>query len=53
LTDRQNRYEADCERGYFLQPIYVQRISKKIYFYDEKVGDMQAEFRERISLRTL
>jgi hypothetical protein len=23
IMDRQARYEEDCEKGYFLQPIYV------------------------------
>ena len=23
MEDLQSRYERDCERGYFLQPIYV------------------------------
>ena len=26
LENRQLRYEQDCEKGYFLQPIYVQKI---------------------------
>jgi hypothetical protein len=46
--DLQSRYERDCERGYFLQPIYVQKIKRKIYFYDELVGDMLQEFHSRI-----
>lgn len=46
--DLQTRYEKDCERGYFLQPIYVQKIKRKIYFYDELVGDMLQEFNSRI-----
>lgn len=37
LGDRQARYEEECEKGYFLQPIYVQKIAKKIYLFDEKV----------------
>jgi len=37
ILDKQLRYEADCEKGYFLQPIYVQKLVKKIYFYDELV----------------
>lgn len=47
-NDLQNRYEADCERGFFLQPIYVQKIKRKIYFYDELVGEMLEEFHDRI-----
>jgi hypothetical protein len=31
-----------------LQPIYVQKINKQIYFYDELVGDMLQEYRQRI-----
>lgn len=46
--DLQARYEKDCERGYFLQPIYVQKIKRKIYFYDELVGDMLKEFHTRV-----
>ena len=46
--DLQTRYEKDCESGYFLQPIYVQRIKRKIYFYDELVGEMLREFHSRI-----
>ena len=49
LENRQLRYEQDCEKGYFLQPIYVQKIQKKIYFYDELVTNMLNEFRERIN----
>ena len=51
--DIQSRYERDCERGYFLQPIYVQKIKRKIYFYDEMVGDMMQEFHSRIVKKRL
>lgn len=44
LEDLQQRYEKDCERGYFLQPIYVQKIKRKIHLYDELVGEMLNEF---------
>jgi len=49
LENRQKRYEEDCEKGYFLQPIYVQKINKKIFFYDDLVQEMLEEFRQRIS----
>lgn len=42
------RYERDCEKGYFLQPIQVQKLKKKIYFYDELVRQMEKEFKARI-----
>ena len=51
--DVQSRYEKDCERGYFLQPIYVQKIKRKIYFYDELVGDMLKEFHSRVMRKRL
>ena len=44
MEDLQSRYERDCERGYFLQPIYVQKIKRKIHLYDELVGEMLQEF---------
>lgn len=34
--------------GYFLQPIYVEKLVKKIYLYDELVKKMLTEFRERL-----
>lgn len=46
--DLQARYDRDCERGYFLQPVYVQKIKRKIHLYDELVGDMLKEFHQRI-----
>lgn len=49
LMDRAKQYEADCEKGYFLQRIYVQKISKKIYFTADHVKDMLEEFRGRIT----
>lgn len=48
LMDRAKQYEADCEKGYFLQRIYVQKINKKIYFTADNVKDMLDEFRGRI-----
>lgn len=48
IMDRQARYEEECEKGYFLQPIYVQKIQQKIYLYDSKVTDMLKEFQDRI-----
>lgn len=51
LENRQLRYEQDCEKGYFLQPIYVQKLEKKVYFYDELVDSMIEEFRSRIKTK--
>ena len=34
--------------GYFLQPIYVQKLKTRIYFYDELVRKMETEFKERV-----
>jgi len=48
LENRQERYEQDCEKGFFLQPIYAQKIQKKIYFYDDLVKSMLTEFQGRI-----
>lgn len=48
IMDRQARYEEDCEKGYFLQPIYVQKITNKIYLFDEKVRELLKEFQDRI-----
>lgn len=31
-----------------MQPIYVQKIKRKIHFYDELVGEMLSEFHSRI-----
>lgn len=51
MEDRVRRYEEDCEKGYFLQTIYTQKIDKKIYFYDDQVSGMLAEFAERIKTK--
>lgn len=48
LMDRAKQYEQDCEKGYFLQRIYVQKINKKIYFTADNVREMLDEFRTRI-----
>lgn len=44
ITDRNARYEEEAEKGYFLQGIYVQKISEKIYLYDEKVRELLMDF---------
>jgi len=31
--------------GYFLQPISVVKLKKKIYFYDDLVRQMETEFK--------
>lgn len=46
--DKQERQNLDSERGYFLQPIYAQKIERKIYLYDKVVQEMKSEFRERL-----
>jgi hypothetical protein len=48
MTVDAQRYEKDCERGYFLQPIYAQTIKRKIHLYDDLVGEMLAEFHSRV-----
>lgn len=48
-VDRIARQNQDSERGYFLQPIYAQKIEKKIYLYDEVVSQMKNEFRDRLN----
>lgn len=37
MRQRQDRYERECAMGYFLQPITIQKLKKKIYFYDDLV----------------
>lgn len=37
VLQRQIRYERDCAKGYFLQPIYVQKLKRKIYLYSDLV----------------
>lgn len=44
-VSRQEKYQ---ERGYFLQPIYAQKIDTKIYLYDDLVIEMNKEFRDRL-----
>jgi hypothetical protein len=34
--------------GYFLQPIYVQKLKQKIYLYDDLVKEMQEEFKKKL-----
>lgn len=51
IMDRQARYEQECEKGYFLQPIYVQKLKQKIYLHEGKVNEMMVEFRDRIELK--
>ena len=46
---KEERQQLESERGYFLQPIYAQKIDKKIYLYDEAVLEMKNEFRERLN----
>lgn len=48
LQKRQQRYERECAMGYFLQPIYVQKLKQKIYFYDDLVRQMESEFKQRV-----
>lgn len=51
LRQRQDRYEREAAMGYFLQPITIQKIKKKIYFYDDLVLQMEAEFKQRVSAK--
>lgn len=44
MEDRHQRYLMESEKGYFLQPLYVQKLSKKIYLYDDKVSELISEF---------
>ena len=46
--DKIQRQNQDAERGYFLQPVYAQKIDHKIYLYDDLVHDMKREFRDRL-----
>jgi hypothetical protein len=48
LVRRQERYEREAALGYFLQPITIQKIKKKIYLYDDLVHQMESEFKERV-----
>ena len=48
LEQRKKRYQRECEMGYFLQPISVVKLKKKIYFYDDLVRQMETEFKQRI-----
>jgi len=47
--DKQERQQLESERGYFLQPIYAQKIEKKIYLYKDEVSKMKNEFRDRLN----
>lgn len=47
LTPMERQY-LESEKGYFLQPIYVQNMEKKIYLYDAAVSEMKNEFRDRL-----
>jgi hypothetical protein len=49
MEDRQHRYLVDSEKGYFLQPLYVQKLSKKIFLYDDMVHEMMKEFQNRVT----
>lgn len=51
LRQRQDRYEREAAMGYFLQPITIQKIKKKIYFYDDLVLQMEAEFKQRVNAK--
>lgn len=46
--DKLQRQNQDAERGYFLQPVYAQKIDNKIYLYDDLVHKMKSEFRDRL-----
>lgn len=48
LDNQLTRYEQHCEKGYFLQPIYVQKIKRKIHLYDDLVKEMLSEFHQRV-----
>ena len=43
--ERQNQ---ELERGYFLQPVYAQKLKKKIFLYDDLVHELKDEFRDRL-----
>ena len=45
---KQAKYEKECQMGYFLQTITVQKLKQKIYFYDELVKEMETEFKLRV-----
>lgn len=47
--DRVGRQNQADERGYFLQPVYAQKICHKIYLYDDLVHEMKSEFRDRLN----
>jgi type IV secretory pathway VirB9-like protein len=48
MLDKEKRNLEDQERGYFLQPIYAQKLSTKIYLYEDKVNQLMEEFRNRL-----
>ena len=44
----EGKANQDNEKGYFLQPIFAQKIDTKIYLYDDLVQKMNTEFRDRL-----
>ena len=47
--DRAERQNLEAEKGYFLQPLYAQKLNKKIFMYDDLVYDMKNEFKDRLA----
>lgn len=43
------RHAHDLQKGYFLQPIYVERLRKKIQFYEGMVQSTEDEFKKRVA----
>lgn len=46
--ERQKRYQIESEKGYFLQPVYAEKMSSKIFLYNDMVRNMKHEFKDRL-----
>lgn len=48
LQKQRERMTLEEEFGYFLQPLSVQRLDRKIMLYKDKVTELKSEFRARL-----
>jgi hypothetical protein len=50
-VDKMERQNLEAEKGYFLQPLYAQKLDKKIFMYDDLVYDLKNEFKDRLATK--
>lgn len=48
MKKAKERLNIEEEFGYFLQPLSVQKLEKKIMLYKDKVSELKSEFRNRL-----